>query len=327
MHHDQRRIGATLVSHAQLDATAVDHRRLVRLGGVLQQGGQTLGRPAGHGAFEGAVDGRVEVTHRSAVQRGDEVQVSVVGKAQTTLDLGAHLLLGFAFQAIPLVDHQHQRAAAGQHEVQQVQVLLDQSLAGIEHHHGDVALLDRFQRLDDGELLHHFAHVLATTDPGGIDQQVRLATTLEGNFHGVGGGAGLVIDDHALLAQQAIDQRRLADVRATDDADAHAAIIQLRVQVLVFAFLDFGVGREHLFQQCGDVAAVLGGDGARVTQTQGPEVGLADLLVHAVGLVDHQPGLLLVDAQVIGDGLIRHVQTGARIDHEQHDVGFVDGGQ
>lgn len=30
---------------------------------------------------------------------------------------------------------------------------------------------------------------------------------------------------------------------------------------------------------------------------------------------------------MIGDGLIRHVQTGARIDHEQHDVGFVDGGQ
>ncbi len=86
----------------------MDHRRLVLLHGVLKDIGQAVGRPVAVGRFEGALDRGIEIAHRRAVQRRDEVQLGIVGETQTALDLGAHLVLGFALEAVPLVDGQHE---------------------------------------------------------------------------------------------------------------------------------------------------------------------------------------------------------------------------
>ena len=59
--------------------------------------------------------------------------------------------------------------------------------------------------------------------PGGVDQRVAPAAALERHLDRVARGAGLVEGDDALLADQRVDQRRLADVGAADDGDARMA--------------------------------------------------------------------------------------------------------
>ncbi len=133
-----------------------------------------------------------------------------------------------------------------------MQVLLDQAASGIQHHDGDMALLDGFQRLDDRELLGDLADVLATADAGSIDQHVRLATTLEGDLDGVACRARLVEDHHALLAEQSVDQGRLAHIGPSDHSDTNTR----RAGVGGNVRITLGEGLEHFLYQGGDIASV-----------------------------------------------------------------------
>ena len=321
MHHNNRRVAATLVSHTQLDAAAVDHGGRMLAYRILQQRGETVGRPVRVGGVKRPLNGGVQVAHCGAMQRGNKVQLGVVGKAQTALDVGAHLLFGFALQPVPLVDRQYQRTPCGEHVVQQVQVLLNQAAAGVQYHDGHVALFDRIQRFDDRELFGDFTHVLTPPNAGGVDQHVRLAVALERDFDSVAGGARFIEYYHALFTEQAVDQRRFTHVRAANHANANAFAACIGRN----AGIPFGEGFKHRINQQRYVAAMSGGNRPRVTQAQFPEIGHGRVLFQAVGLVDHQPGLFLVDAQVVGNRFVGDVQPGAGIDQEQHDIGFVDG--
>ncbi|MOA60350.1 hypothetical protein D3C78_1852020 [compost metagenome] len=61
-----------------------------------------------------------------------------------------------------------------------------------------------------------------------------------------------------------------------------------------------------------------------VTQPQRVEIGGGHVWIHAVGFVGDQEGGFLAVAQMLGDALIGRHQTGAGIDHKQHDVCFFD---
>ena len=78
-------------------------------------------------------------------------------------------------------------------------------------------VLDRLQRLDDRELLDRFEHLAAPSDSRGVDQRVALAAALEVDVDRVARRAGLVERDDALLAEDRVDERRLADVGPADD--------------------------------------------------------------------------------------------------------------
>jgi hypothetical protein len=60
-----------------------------------------------------------------------------------------------------------------------MRVLLGDRVLGVEQQHDDVGVLDRLQRLDDGELLDRFEHLAAPPDARRVDQRVALAATLE----------------------------------------------------------------------------------------------------------------------------------------------------
>ena len=97
-------------------------------------------------------------------------------------------------------------------------------LLRVQHANHDVRLIDRLQGLDDAPLLEAVVHACAAAHAGRVDQHVGLAVALEGHVHRVARRARLVERDHALLAEQAVDQRRLADIRPADHADPDRAL-------------------------------------------------------------------------------------------------------
>ena len=66
----------------------------------------------------------------------------------------------------------------------------------------------------------------------GIDQGVALAVALERHHDGIARRPRLIESHHPVLAQQPVDQRALADIRAADDGDLDAgrldALVGLR---------------------------------------------------------------------------------------------------
>ena len=76
------------------------------------------------------------------------------------------------------------------------------------------------------------AGLAAPAQAGGVDQRVAPPGALERHLDRVARGARLVEGDDALLADQRVDQRRLADVRPADDGDARMAVLVLLVRLL-----------------------------------------------------------------------------------------------
>ncbi|MOA09989.1 hypothetical protein D3C78_1298570 [compost metagenome] len=68
-----------------------------------------------------------------------------------------------------------------------------------------------------------------------------------------------------------------------------------------------------------------GGDRPGVADGQRAELGAGDVRIDGIDLVGHQEGALVLLAQVLGDHLVGGGHPGARVDHEQHGIGFLDG--
>ena len=126
-------------------------------------------------------------------------------------------------QAIPLVDRHHQRPPGLEDEAGDVRVLLGDVLPRIEHQDHDVGILDRLQGLHHRELLRRLVDLAAAAQAGGVDQRVGPPAALELDVDAVAGRAGLVEGDDALLAEEGVDQRGLADVGPADDGDLRSA--------------------------------------------------------------------------------------------------------
>ena len=67
------------------------------------------------------------------------------------------------------------------------------------------------------------------------------------------------------------------------------------------------------------------GNRQRIAHAQRAELGAGQVGVDVVDLVGHQEGALVALAQVLANHLVGGAQTGTRIDHEQHGIGFFDG--
>ena len=199
-----------------------------------------------------------------------------------------------------------------------MRVLLGNVLARIEHQHHHVGVLDRLQGLDDGEFFHRLEHLATTPHAGGVDQDVGFAVALEFDINRIARGARLVERDHAFLAHQRVDQRRLADVGAPHQRDLGDA------EIVGFFFL-FGKRRQRLGHQIGNAVAVRAGNGQRLAQRQFVKLGGDHGGVHALGLVDREQHRTRRTAQAVGDDLVLRRQACPCIDHENDGVGLVDG--
>ena len=309
---------------AQLGPEAPGARRRVRVGDVLQHAGERVAAQLDEGGIPGALDKAEQVADAGAVQRGNKVHLHPGGEMQTPFQFAFDPLAVVGLQAVPLVHRDHQGAAGFQHIAEQMQVLVGDAVAGIDHHHHHLGGVHRLQRLDHGELFDGLMDLATAADAGGVDQHVvALAVAVavlahERHLDGIAGGAGLVEHHHPLLAENAVDQGGFAHIGAPQHRHAHG----VRVGGLAVVLFRFGKCLEHLGDHAAHAAPVGGGDREQLAEPQAVEVRQGGVRVQAVGFVDRQVDRLGQLAQLRGHLLVGGGEAGAAVHQEQHHVRF-----
>src|SRR5581483_387373 len=105
-----------------------------------------------------------------------------------------------------------------------------ETLADVEHEQDELRLVDRYARL---RLDRRARLVLRRVEvqPGGVDHRELAAAPLGDAVQAVAGQPGGGVDDRLAIAEQAVEERRLADVGAANDGDdrpGHSRILTLR---------------------------------------------------------------------------------------------------
>ena len=103
-----------------------------------------------------------------------------------------------------------------------MRVLGGDASGAIDHQHGDIRALDCAARAHHGVPFHTFAELAGPPHPSRIDQEERPLWGVDFGIDRISRSARNVADDHSLLAEDGVQQLRLADVRPTDDCHAHA---------------------------------------------------------------------------------------------------------
>ena len=224
MDDDARRVASTLVRIAQLDAPAAHQRRLVLHDGALECLGELGRRDIGHRRVVRLDGRRDQLTDAGAVTRRDELHGCIGHEIELEFELTADVFALLVGDSVPFVDGDQQRPAALQCEPEHARILLADAVVGIDHEDDDMGGVDGLQGLGDARLLDHILDLAATAHARGVDQGELAPVARERHEYAVAGGARHLARDHALLTDEPVDERRLADVGAADDGDADASI-------------------------------------------------------------------------------------------------------
>ena len=129
-------------------------------------------------------------------------------------------LAALALDQIPLVDRDHQRAALALDQIGDAQILLLEAVLRIHHQHHHFGKADGAQGIGDRQLLQLLLDTRAAAQACGVEHAKRAALPDDVDGDGIPRRAGLRAGQKPLLAEQLIDQRRLAGVGPADDGNA-----------------------------------------------------------------------------------------------------------
>ena len=157
-------------------------------------------------------------------------------EGQAVPDARQHVVPVLGGHQVPLVQGHDGRAPRDADALGQPLVLVGRPDGGVDDQDGHIGALQRPQRAHGRVLLGAAVGLGRPAEPGRVDEAHRPVGRLDHRVDGVAGGARHVVDDGALLAQEAVEERRLPDVRPADDGDARRA----RVTVTSGAVLPAG---------------------------------------------------------------------------------------
>ena len=252
------------------------------------------------------------------------------------LELGEQALL--VGDQVPFVEADHDGPALALGQVDKRQVLLLERDGRVEQHHDHFCKADSAQRISNRELLQLLLDARTLAHAGGVEQLDLVAAPFPVDGYGVARDAGFGTHKQAILADHAVDQRRLARIRAADDGDAQGPVRveiilgiiargivpgRLLVSVLVFGLIR-DEGRERL-QQVGRALAMLRRERDGIAEAERIGVDDAVRALLALGLVGQQDHRLAGPADEIGEGLVHRGEAEPGVDHEHHDIGLGDG--
>ena len=230
-------------------------------------------------------------------------------------------LLDVGLGDIRLVDGDHRGAVVARRLGADRQVELAEAQGRIDDDHRDVGAVQALHAAQVRVVL-HAAHLGRLAHAGRIDEAEGALLRGHGRVDGVARGAGDLADDGARLADDGVEQRRLAGVGTADDGHRdlggrggrHGFAGPLRAGLL-----------DQPVEQLGGAEAVRRADDQRLAEAQ-----LVQLLsgAHGARVVDLVGGEHHGDAptaQHLGDLEIVGQRPGAAVDHKEHHVGRADG--
>ena len=162
---------------------------------------------------------------------------------------------------VPFVDGNDARLALLVGEARHLRILLGKALCGVDHDDTHLGALHGRQTAQHAVPLHAVLHFAAFAQAGSVDKRKFAVPVVHITVHRVPGGARLVGDDHAFLAQDMVDQAGLAYVGAADDRHTDALVLILSI----FIFRQAGA---HRFQQVARAVAVHRGNRIRFADAQ-----------------------------------------------------------
>ncbi len=220
-------------------------------------------------------------------------------------------------------------AALVDHPAGDGEILLVGHVGGVEDHDHDVGQPDGVERVGHGGSLELGLDAAAPAHAGGVDQAHRPALPFPFDADGVARDAGLGAGQHPLLADQPVEQGRLADIGPADDRQQQGPLgIDRFVFLVALGFLVFlghrlDVPGQRLVQVA-QALAVLGRHRDRIAQSQRVRLGQALLAGAALAFVGDHDHLVGALAQPAREALVERHDARPRIDQEQHGVGAVD---
>ena len=227
-----------------------------------------------------------------------------------------HLCL--IFHQIPLVDHYHKTLVVLLDELEDVHILRLDTTGGVKHQDTHVAVLDSPDGTHHGVELQILCHLVLTTDTSGIHQVEVEAKLIVTGIDGVAGGTGNLRHDVTILADEGVDDARLAGIRTTYHRKAGDAFLQI-----VLGFL--GQHPDDLIEQVAGTTAGSGADGPGITQSELIELILIVEVLTVVCLVGDQDHRQLGTPQDLSHVHVPARHTVVDVTEEQHQVGFLSG--
>ena len=125
-------------------------------------------------------------------------------------------------------------------------------------------------------------------------------------------------DDHPLLAEQRVQERRLADVRPAEDRDADRLVADRRLSLAP------GQPRDDLVEQVAGAVAVERRERHRVAEAEPVELDRIEVAARVVDLVREHDHRLARGAQDRRELLVARRDARPRVDDEEDEVGLVD---
>ena len=269
-------------------------RRLARLAELAEEAVQLAGRDARGVLVEERLDAVEHALDAAAGLRRDGDDRRPL--AQLRLQPRAHVLDRHVRQ-VPLGQDDEGRAARLARHVGHGEILLDDALARVDEHERDVGPLGGRERAQLRVVLDPLALVALAPQPGRVDEHELALAAPQHRVDRVARRAGHLGDDRPLLAEQLVQQARLADVRPAEDRDADRLVA------------DRGLGgagqrRDDRVEQVAGAVAVQRGERDRVAEPEPVELERVHVAARVVDLVREQEHRLVRAAQDRGQLLV-----------------------
>src|SRR3954470_16264316 len=309
---EARRRGADLRHVQQLQAVALLRRRLALLDELGEEAVELRRRDA---VAHPVAEHERLAQHAPDVAAGQRARGQDLRAQPQLLRRAGALVIEVGLvhrRDVPLVEHERRRRALLHRELGDAHVLARDAVVGVADDERDVGALDRPLRAQRRVVLDRVLDLRLAAQAGGVDEDHAAPVDLERQVDRIARRSRHLGDDHALGAEHAVDERRLADVRPPDDREADRVVLLLLVLLL-------GQQLDDAVEQVAGAEALRGRDGDRLAEAERVELRRERDVADRVDLVggDHD-GAALPAAQEVGELLVAGAQPGARVDDEDH---------
>ncbi len=284
--HERRRRDVGLRGIHDAHFVAARARRRVRGGDLRDPSVQLPCRHALVARVGHPVDRLQQLRRPLAGQRGEVQDRRVVQKPHLAAQLVVELLRivrPAPLHQVPLVGDDDDTRPGFLGFAGDRRVLVGRPLDRVDDEDGDVRLFDRPARDHDRDPLDlpRPRHASGPPDAGGVKNAERALLPLEHGVNRIPRRPRHVAHDRPLLAQQSIEERRLADVRPADDRHAGLDLLDRRRRLTSA----LGEARDDLVQQIPYSLPMLRGDFHDRLETQTVELDVPSLRPAVVCLV------------------------------------------